>query len=106
MLKQLFDIGNLFDRTENVSHIRATYHRVAEHEIEKLGIEITSETVLRDTIRHALIIAFNGKLDKERYDMMAKGFKDFNKFVSDLSFDENRAVLDAAKAVYLANLLD
>jgi hypothetical protein len=47
----------------------------------------------------------SGKVEKPVYDTIAKGYKDFNKFVSDLSFDENRAILAAAKTAYLVSVI-
>ncbi|MDR0928701.1 MAG: nucleotidyl transferase AbiEii/AbiGii toxin family protein [Oscillospiraceae bacterium] len=105
VLKQLFDVGNLFDHAQNAIDIRKTYWAVAEHQIQQFGLNITPEDALRDTFHHAQIIAFGGKLEKECYENIQKGFKDFSKFVSDLSFDKNRAELDAAKAAYLVTVL-
>jgi hypothetical protein len=105
VLKQLYDICNLFDRAENVINIRETYNLVAAHEIEKFGLEITPEDVLRDSARCAYIIGHGGKVDKPRYETIAKGYKDFNEFVAVLSFDENQAVLAASKTAYLVSVL-
>jgi len=72
VLKQLFDIGNLFERAENVSRIRQTYQTVALHEIKQFGLEITPEDVLRDSLRYAYIIGFSGELEKDQYDIIGE----------------------------------
>ncbi|MDR1299256.1 MAG: nucleotidyl transferase AbiEii/AbiGii toxin family protein [Oscillospiraceae bacterium] len=105
VLKQLFDIGNLFNFAENVANIRKTYNAVASYEIEKFGLEITPDDALMDSERHTYIIGYGGKVEKPVYDTISKGYKDFNKFVSDLSFDENQAILAAAKTAYLVRVL-
>lgn len=105
VLKQLYDIGNLFDCAVNVDNIRATHRTVALHEIEKFGLEITPEDALRDSAHYARIIGFAGKSEKAQYETIAKGYRDFNKFVSDLSFDESHAVLAAAKTACLIRAL-
>ena len=105
VLKQLFDVGNLFDYSVNIESIRNTHYAIAMYEIEKRGVEITVADVLKDSARHAYIIGHGGKVDKPIYDTIAKGFKDFNKFVADLSFDENQAILAAAKVAYLVSVL-
>jgi len=105
VLKQLFDIGNLFDLAEDLDNIRSSYNTIASHEIKRHGLSITAEDALRDSVRHAYIIGHGGKVEKPVYDTIAKGYKDFNKFVADLSFDENQAVLAAAKTAYLASVL-
>jgi hypothetical protein len=88
-----------------VGNIRKTYNAVASHEIEKFGLEITPDNALIDSEHHAYIIGHGGKVEKPVYDTISKGYKDFNKFVSDLSFDKNQAILSAAKAAYLVRVL-
>ena len=105
ILKQLFDIGNLFDVAENVEHIRQTYTNIAWQEIERRRLNITPTHVLRDSERHVYIIGHAGKVEKPIYEKIAKGYKDFKKFVADLSFDENQAILSAAKTAYLISAL-
>ena len=105
VLKQLFDIGNLFDMASDMKSIRATYIAVATHEIKRRELDITIEDVLKDSMRHCYIIGHAGKTDKPVYDSIAKGYRDFSRFVADLSFDDNHAILAASKTAYLANLL-
>ena len=105
VIKQLFDVGNLFDMAEDVDSISFSFNTIARQEIERHGLEIKVEDALQDCARHAYIIGHGGRVDKAIYDSIAKGFKDFNKFVSDLSFDERLAVLAAAKIAYLVSVL-
>ena len=105
VLKQLFDIGNLFNLAEDVANIRRTHNVIANHWIDRYGLEITVADVLADSARYAYIIGYGGKIDKPLYDTIAKGYKDFNKFMSDTTFDENTAILAAAKAAYLVSVL-
>jgi hypothetical protein len=104
-IKQLYDIGNLFDSGENFDNLRSTYFEVAGREIDMRGLSIEPIDVLKDTMRYATIIGHMGAADKEKYDLIAKGFKDFRKFVADLRYDENDAVLAASKVAYLASSL-
>ncbi|MDR1292774.1 MAG: nucleotidyl transferase AbiEii/AbiGii toxin family protein [Clostridiales Family XIII bacterium] len=104
-IKQLYDIGNLFDYSKNFDNLRSTYFEVANREIDMRGLSIEPIDVLDDTMRYATIIGYMGAVDKDKYDLIAKGFSDFRKFVADLRFDENDAVLAASKAAYLASSL-
>lgn len=105
VLKQIFDIGNLFDLCSNIDDIYKTYVTIASHEIDKLKLNISFEEVLDDTLRFALIIGHAGMVEKEQYETLSKGFKDFNKFVADMSFDTSKAVLAASKITYITMLL-
>jgi hypothetical protein len=104
-IKQLYDIGNLFDQSSNIDTIRQTYHHVAVKEIENRGLSITPDEVLEDTARFANIVGHTGSIEQEEYNSFAKGYKDFSKFVVDLRFDVSEAVLAAAKVAYLVSLI-
>ncbi|GHU61979.1 hypothetical protein AGMMS49983_02640 [Clostridia bacterium] len=104
-IKQMYDVGNLFDHSSDISAIRQTYTVVCDKEIANRGLNITYEDVLDDTARFTLIIGHGGNIEQEEYDSFVKGYKDFSKFVANLSFEENDAVLAAAKIAYLILLL-
>ena len=101
VIKQLYDIGNLFNKADDIEFIKATYQTIAEHEIKTKKLNITPEDTLKDSEYYAYIIGHAGHINEPVYTTISKGFKDFNKFVSDLSFDENQAILAAAKIAYL-----
>ena len=105
VIKQLFDISNLYDPADNIECINTTYRTIAEHEIKSKKLSITPLDTLQDSERYAYIIGHAGHIDASTYTTISKGYKDFNKFVSDLSFDENQAILAAAKVAYLTKLI-
>lgn len=63
--KQLFDLGKLFDRIQNIETVAKSFRAFAEQEIvyrknKDKALDITPEMVLRDTIETCRIIA-NGR---------------------------------------------
>jgi len=105
VIKQLYDIGNLFDKADDIKCIKTTYQTIAEHEIKKKLLNITPEDTLKESEYYAYLIGHAGQINEPVYITISKGYKDFNKFVSDLSFDENQAVLAAAKTAYLIKVI-
>ena len=105
VLKQLYDIGLLFDSCQNVAHIRQSYWTIAQHEIKQKKLALSPEDVLRDSDNWAFLIGHSGKLNNGDYQLLAKGFNEFSKFVSDMHFTEQEAVLCAAKTAYLSRVL-
>ena len=105
VIKQLYDIGNLFDKAGDVKCIKATYQTIAEHEIKTKLLDITPDDTLRDSQFYAFLIGHAGRVNEPVYTSISKGFKDFSKFVSDLSFDDNQAILAAAKVAYLVKVI-
>jgi len=105
VIKQLFDISNLYDPADDIECIKTTYRTIAEHEIKSKKLNIAPLDTLKDSERYAYIIGHAGQIDASTYTTISKGYKDFNKFVSDLSFDENQAILAAAKVAYLTKII-
>ena len=101
VIKQLYDISNLFDKADDIECIKATYQTIAEHEIKIKSLDITPEDTLKNSEYYAYLIGHAGQINEPVYTTISKGYKDFNKFVSDLSFDENLAISAAAKVAYL-----
>jgi len=91
----------LFDKADDIECIKATYQTIAEHEIKIKSLDITPEDTLKNSEYYAYLIGHAGQINKSVYTTISKGYKDFNKFVSDLSFDENQAITAAAKVAYL-----
>ncbi len=106
VLKQMFDIANLFDVCTDLETIRETYKRIAQEEIELEGLTCTYKETLQDSLDFALMIGFAGKKCREEFEVLSKGYNDFSKFVVDLDFNEENAVRCASKVAYLtASLL-
>jgi len=105
VIKQLYDISNLFDKADDIECIKTTYQTIAEHEIKIKQLNITPVETLKDSEYYAYLIGHAGQINESVYTTISKGYKDFNKFVSDLSFDENQAITAAAKVAYLIKVM-
>jgi hypothetical protein len=105
VLKQLFDIGLLFDLAADLDLIRTTYMDVAEVEIANEGLDIAYTDTLTDSLEYAYIIGCGKASQPEIYHKLQKGYKEFRHYAIDLRFDEDDAVLAASKLAYLVALL-
>ena len=101
ILKQMFDIANLFDRCKDLNMIKETYIKIAQEEIEMANLKCSYQETLKDSFDFALMIGFDGKKQKEEFAVLSKGYNEFSKFVVDLSFDKWKAILCASKIAYL-----
>ena len=100
ILKQMFDIANLFDRCNDLNMIKETYIKIAQEEIEMANLKCSYQETLKDSFDFALMIGFDGKKQKEEFAVLSKGYNEFSKFVVDLSFDKWKAILCASKIPY------
>ncbi|MBR2453586.1 MAG: nucleotidyl transferase AbiEii/AbiGii toxin family protein [Clostridia bacterium] len=101
ILKQMFDISNLFDRCNDLDVIKETYIKIAQEEIKMAGLDSGYQETLQDSFDFAMMIGFDGKKQTDEFAVLSKGYGEFSKFVVDLSFDKWKAVLCASKIAYL-----
>ena len=106
IIKQLFDIGTLFEALSDIDVFRKSFHATATGEISyRPEKELTIEIVLQDIIDTGIIIAKRDTQeegDAEKFEELKKGINQFGHFVYVGNFRIEEAQLAAAKAAYLA----
>lgn len=105
LIKQLFDIGRLFDHFEDIEVVAASFKNIAEKELEYRKLTKTLNNVLQDIIDTSLIVShFPGgtKFDSPELKELRDGLKRFKGFPIDITYRAEDAILSAAKAAYLA----
>jgi len=111
IVKQLFDVGYLFDAMDDLSTFRKSYASSVTSEMKyraERNIK-SSEEVLKDTIATALVLARRDKqaneVDKKNYAHINTGIGQFAHFVYAGNFRIEHAQLASAKAAYLAAII-
>ena len=111
ILKQLFDVGCLFDLLTNLETFKKSFLKYAEGEIAyRPERKITSfEVVLQDIIDTSLLIAKNDVLksavDIAKFSEIKLGINQFGHFVYVGKFGILEALVASAKAAYLAAII-
>jgi len=111
ILKQLFDVGCLFDLLTDIATFRTSFIASAKGEIAyRPERNIPSvEHVLQDIIDTALMIAQKDILktpeDRERFEEIKTGINQFRHYVFSGKFEILEAQVASAKAAYLAALI-
>ncbi|MBI3518163.1 MAG: nucleotidyl transferase AbiEii/AbiGii toxin family protein [Bacteroidetes bacterium] len=110
IMKQLFDVGCLFDVITDITAFQKSYEATVAGEIKyrpERGIK-SGEEALKDTIATALVIARRDKQvndgDKKIFDYLSKGVGQFAHFVYTSPFRIEHAQVSSAKAAYLATI--
>ena len=106
IIKQLFDIGNLFKKVDSVETVAKSFNAFVVEEISYRNLTIGAPDVLNDIIETAKIIALRDRNKdepyKSHYNELQKGIRSFNNFIISGSFRPDDAVTASAKAAYLA----
>ena len=113
IIKQLFDVGNLFHLIEDLEIFKKSYYTSAESEIKyRPERNIASvEDILKDTIATGLVIArkeFHAADDEDskvKYAEIARGISQFGHYVFEGNFRIDDAQVASAKAAYLAAVI-
>jgi hypothetical protein len=111
ILKQLFDVGCLFDLLTDLDIFKKSFVESAKEEIEyrpERNIKSVEE-VLRDTIDTAILIAkkdvLNNDEDRRKFKEINTGINQFGHFVFQGKFGILEAQVASAKAAYLAAII-
>ena len=106
IIKQLYDIGNLFDFTNNITAVINCYRNIAEREIAYRGLECKIDEVLQDTMDTALSLCLRTNYGKGVFSVLQNGIKQVGNFIYSESYYIERAIISAAKAAYLSKLIE
>ena len=102
IIKQLYDIGHLFDKADDMPAINSTYRRIAEKELVYHNISCSVDDVLSDTMDNALSICFRCSHKGTDFETLLLGIKQVTNHIFSESFHIEKAILFAAKTYYLA----
>ena len=104
IVKQLFDIAFLIDRTSDIQIVKDTFNKIAREEIGYSNLSITTKEVLDDTWNTCFLIATRDS-STDAFKHIQLGLRNFVNFTVD-RFSIDEAVTASAKVAYLTRLLD
>lgn len=106
IIKQLYDIGNLFIAVNDIETIKTTFNRFAKTEIGYRNSEmITENDVLEDIYQTALCIVTRGTDGKGNFEELQNGIQRVSSFVFSESYHIEKAIVHASKAAYISVLM-
>lgn len=106
IMKQLFDISSLLDRTNSLEIVSRTFHKLVPIELGYRGLDFLSAMdVLNDAYNTAMNICLYGAINKVEYNYLTDGAHRVNGFILIENYTMERAIRDAAKVAYLVRLL-
>lgn len=105
IIKQLFDIGNLFALINDISIVRNTFISIANHEIQYRKLDgISYIDILNDIFKTASIISFRNS-NIEHFSDLEKGIQMIRNYIFTRKYNVEDAVESASRVAYLALVL-
>jgi predicted nucleotidyltransferase component of viral defense system len=106
IIKQLYDIGNLFDAVQDLETVKTTFYRFAKTEIAyRNSSRISESDVLEDIYQTALCVVTRGAGGKGNFKELQNGIQRVNSFIFSESYHIEKAIAHASKAAYIAVLI-
>jgi predicted nucleotidyltransferase component of viral defense system len=106
IIKQLYDIGYLFDNVEDLSVVAKTFNEYVVIESGYRGINVNPEDVVDDIFQTSLLLGTRGLEGKGDYSALLSGITQIKQFVFSESYYIDKAITHSAKASYLATAID
>lgn len=105
IIKQLYDIGNIFIDIKNPSITAATFHAFAKTEMGYRDIKGDTNLVLDDIIDASLTISTRGQLGGGKPDALMHGIAQLKQYIFSENYHIEKAITHGARAAYMAAII-
>ncbi len=102
IIKQLFDIGRLFDAVEDFTGTLASFRKVSRVELSYRKMEGQLDRYYEDVRESALCLSTRGQIGQGRFEEFRDGLIRIKGYMYQRNYYIENATVDAAKAAYLA----
>ena len=103
IIKQLYDIGILFNSSEDFKLAYETFAIIAQSEIEYRKLSISISDVLDDIFNTSVLISNRDEKD-EYFQILSSGIKNIFNFIFSEKFRIESAIVVASKAAYISRV--
>ncbi len=105
IIKQLYDIGNIFINLKDPSIIADTFQAFAKTELGYRAINSETNIVLDDIIDTALTISTRGQSGGGKLDALMHGIAQLKQYIFSENYHIEKAITHAARAAYIAAII-
>ena len=106
VIKQLYDVGRLFDRMQDLDITSRSFKAIADVELGYRNLGHDLKQIYQDIRQTALNISTRGFVDKDKFALLQKGIISIKPFMFKSAYRIEEAIIDASKAAYLATLIE
>ena len=106
IIKQLYDVGRLFEHTDNFLHTKETFTQIGRIELQYRGLPAELSLIYEDIRETALCLATRGQMGKGDFNMLQNGIKKIDGYIYKGKYRIEDAIIDSARAAYLATAIE
>ncbi len=106
IIKQLYDIGRLFDKICDLKVTSKSFKRIAKVELSYRNMPNNPRLIFEDIRQTALLMATRGKEGHGNIDMLISGVGRIKSFMFQSNYTLEKAITDASKAAYVATSIE
>lgn len=104
--KQLFDVGRLFEKVDDVTVTGESFKKIAAVELAYRGLPDDLSVVYEDIRQTALCVSTRGMAGNGGFTQLQQGIGKLKSFMYKRKYLIENAIVDAARAAYLATLIE
>lgn len=105
IIKQLYDIGHLFDVIKDLEAVKEVFDRIAKRELQYRELKHAAKDVMEDIYETALCLSTRGMDGKGNFDELQTGIQNIVNYIFSETFFIDKAITHASKAAYLSALI-
>ena len=105
IIKQLFDIGRLFNLHNNLAIVAESFQNIGKKQLKYRSLNISVDKILEDIIETSLIVSFfpgGNTKDTPELKELFDGLRRFASYPINVSYRADDAIISASKAALLA----
>lgn len=105
IIKQLYDIGNIFEKIDNVRIVSEVFYTFASVELKYRNMGNDINIVMDDIVENCLAISLRQNIGNANFDVLQFGLKQIINFIFSEKYYIEKAIIHASKAAYLVALM-
>lgn len=106
IMKQVYDIGRLFDAVTDLDLTAKSFSRIAIVELGYRNLGTDPRIIFEDIRQTALLLATRGLEGKGDFPVLQDGIKRLGNFIYENKYFIEDAIVDSAKAAYIATCIE
>jgi predicted nucleotidyltransferase component of viral defense system len=105
IIKQLYDIGNIFEKIDDVKVVNSVFSSFALVELQYRNMGEDVNLVLDDIIENCLSISLRQQIGNANFEVLLFGLKQITSYIFSETYHIEKATVHAARTAYLVALM-